>query len=318
MMLLIGFIDYFPGDSGFIIPVFRKGQHSFIQKWIKGEVHHVDYNVDKETYQSTNEQLNKTTIIEDVFFKMQDKILIEDDKMYYAFKFNRDLISIGSKEEISNSVFFGLGTLKNNLGLHNELRRFINENNIDILSLKSKIDSKNTNNNKLAMEYAKYLFYSKNNQFSLIDLDESSELNQYFILNQSIITKLDPVFLKLRNEVNPYFHEVSKYITTNYADLIINHSNISKDNPIYLLARMEKLDFNQIKNYYNYTKITKSSPRLKQHRLEPKRLIPKGYGITGSLMHGSYGSLKDEQNKSSSDAYTNRIKQFFTIDKDLT
>jgi hypothetical protein len=309
MMTLIGFIDYYPGDSGFIIPIFHKDNRSFIQKCVKGTILNVDYNVNNEIYDSTNEQQNKTTMNKDEFFKMQDKILVEESKIYYAFKFNRDLISIGSKEEISKSIIYGLGTMKNNLGLHDELRRFFNDNNIDISSLKLTIDSMYKNHNNLAFEYAKYLFYTYNNKLTLFDINEPASQNQYYVLNQCIIIKLDPVFLMLRNEVNPNFNDTSNEIASKYVDLIINHSNISKDDPIYMFASKNMINLNQIKDYFHYKKIKDSIPKLYQHGLDKRIPKSKGYYKARAQMQNSYSSSK---------FYYDRIKQFFDEDKSLS
>lgn len=134
MNKLIGFIDYFPGESGFVTPVFSDFNENFyIEKNIHNQVNvfYLDDNFQQVIVRHIKQQVK---LIEDLSFILIKKPILNDESsdFLYAFKFTKDLIFYGDRESVSKKILLGIGTIDDRLTIYNELVRFVSKTEIKV------------------------------------------------------------------------------------------------------------------------------------------------------------------------------------------
>ena len=115
-MNIVGFIDYYPGKSCFVYPVFSKDKGTFVVG-IGNEL--VKFEVDEESNDYT-------------FIKVDEYAVNGHTQNRYAFKRRKNEIVYGNKSDISKYLLLSLEDLKNDLDLHEEIAYFCNTSNINV------------------------------------------------------------------------------------------------------------------------------------------------------------------------------------------
>lgn len=126
MKNIVAFIDNFPGESSFVIPVYWDYENNYyVEKFINEELikHSLD---DKFNEKFDNIKKGKEKSDNKFLILAKDHLTISEENIrLYAFKFNRDFIIIGDRKNISENILYGIGTIDNNLLIYNEIKNFI-------------------------------------------------------------------------------------------------------------------------------------------------------------------------------------------------
>lgn len=233
MKKIVKFIDYFPGENSFIIPVFKDDNNeNFVQIIDNQEVKHVSFQ--KSENDNTNFRLKKMTIKERKEIAYEyitvKEISTNDSFQLSAFKFNSDLILFGETQSLVEELVSFVGTMNGDLAMYDEIISIL-------LRRKSNLERIAENLKKALNLYKEY-----NNNLTLNEFEHIGSLNTQPIKKLKII----------KNRKDVVDLDVTEIIFRSINRITISDKSLNFDSEIKRINDFKKILLNELKNKNSY------------------------------------------------------------------
>ncbi|MBU1019584.1 MAG: hypothetical protein KJ847_00100 [Firmicutes bacterium] len=196
MKKIIHFIDYFPGENSFVIPVFSDdNKQNYVQ--IVDESSNIkmvnlimessitEYSKEKKTNMKERKiQAYEHILIENISYDRTERIS--------AFKFNTDLILIGKTDALLEKIVSYIGTMSGSFAMFDEIIAIILRRNSDL-----NVIAKNIRRSLEMYKEYNYIDFSID-QLKNLKVDYSNQNDVQVIKNRRELTELDPISIMFR------------------------------------------------------------------------------------------------------------------------
>ncbi len=174
MKKIIGFIDYFPNESGFLTPIYSTTEDEYyLEKHIDEQLSKVFLDDNFKDYINYVVNFKKVKNKELSIITLKSNISISDlSQRIFAFKFNKNFIIVGNRESVCSGILAGIGTMDNRLVIYNEIIKFISRANINIeLKLKELLNVYNIKKYYNYIEQEFISIYDSKNKIMFKEMD---------------------------------------------------------------------------------------------------------------------------------------------------